>query len=218
MLEKKLGYKFKDPKLLNIALRHRSVGKNSNERMEFLGDAIVNFVIAAELYYKYPQLREGELSRLRSHLVRKETLADLAREFAVGKHLFLGAGEKKSGGFRRASILADAMEAIIGAIYLDSNIDICRQKVLQWYAQRLTDLEITATKDAKTELQELLQGQGLPLPTYKVVATKGKMHAKVFYVECNVAGLEIVTQGQGRSKQAAEQESAKEFLARMQSL
>ncbi len=214
-LEKKLGYKFTNPKLLNVALRHRSCGGVSNERFEFLGDSVVNFVIAAELFRKYPKFKEGELSRLRSNLINKETLATLAKEFDVGDYLYLGAGERKSGGFRRISILANTMEAIIGAIYLDSNMEICQRKILEWYGTRLVGLTITGQKDPKSELQELVQARGLPLPVYKIVATHGKAHKQIFHVECIVQGLEIVSKGQGTSKQEAEQNAAKQFLTQL---
>lgn len=216
LLEKKLNYKFKNPKLLNVALRHRSFGGVSNERLEFLGDSIVNFVIAAELFRKYPEFEEGELSRLRSNLINKETLAELAKEFNVGDYLYLGAGEKKSGGFRRTSILANTMEAIIGATYLDSDMETCQQKILTWYGTRLTGLTIVGQKDPKSQLQELIQARGLPLPTYKVVATRGKAHKQIFHVQCTVQGLEIISKGQGTNKQEAEQNAAKKFLAQLE--
>jgi len=216
LLEKKLDYKFKNPKLLNVALRHRSFGGVSNERLEFLGDSIVNFVIAAELFRKYPEFEEGELSRLRSNLINKETLAELAKEFNVGDYLYLGAGEKKSGGFRRTSILANTMEAIIGATYLDSDMETCQQKILIWYGTRLTGLTIVGQKDPKSQLQELIQARGLPLPTYKVVATHGKAHKQIFHVQCTVQGLEIISKGQGTNKQEAEQNAAKKFLAQLE--
>lgn len=215
-LEQKLDYKFKNSALLNLALRHSSMGKLSNERLEFLGDAILNFIIAAELFQKYPKFKEGDLSRLRSNLVKKDTLAELAREFNLGDNIFLGVGERKSGGFRRASILADTLEAIIGAIYLDSNMAKCYKKVLGWYGDKLTGLTPEGQKDAKTELQELLQARKLPLPVYNIIAAKGKAHKKEFYIECIVAGLEIVTKGQGASKQEAEKNAAKNFLAELE--
>ena len=214
-LEANLQYKFINQDLLDTALRHRSVGKISNERLEFLGDAVLNLIIAAELYNKYPNLREGQLSRLRSNLVRKETLAELAKGFAIGDFLYLGVGEKKTGGSGRASILADALEAIIGAIYLDSNINVCQQVILNWYTDRLTDLVSTSQKDPKTILQEYVQAHKLPLPAYEVVATEGKVHKQIFHIACKVAGLDIAAQGQGLSKQEAEQNAAKEFLEQL---
>ncbi|KPJ67905.1 MAG: hypothetical protein AMJ43_02900 [Coxiella sp. DG_40] len=214
-LEKKLGYKFKDSKLLNVALRHRSFGGMSNERLEFLGDSVVNFVIAAELFRKYPKFKEGELSRLRSNLINKETLAVLAKEFDVGDYIYLGAGEKKSGGFRRTSILANTMEAIIGAVYMDSNMEICQRKILKWYGARLVGLTVTGQKDPKSELQELVQSRGLPLPVYKIIATYGKAHKQIFHVQCTVQGLEIISEGQGTNKQEAEKNAAKKFLTQL---
>jgi ribonuclease-3 len=216
LLERKLGYKFKNPKLLKVALRHRSFGGVSNERLEFLGDSVVNFVIAAELFRKYPKFKEGELSRLRSNLINKETLAILAKEFDVGDCLYLGIGEKKSGGFRRTSILANTMEAIIGAIYLDSTMEICQQKILEWYGARLVGLTIAGQKDPKSELQEFLQARGLPLPVYKVIATYGKAHKQIFHLQCTVQGLEIISEGQGTNKQEAEQNAAKKFFAQLE--
>ena len=215
-LEEKIGYKFKNPNLFKLALKHRSIGKNSNERLEFLGDSVLSFIIAAELYYKYPKYREGDLSRLRSNLVKKDALADLAREFDLGEYIYLGVGEKKSGGFRRSSILADTLEAIIGAIYLDSNIENCTKIILSWYGDRLEHLTSEGQKDPKTELQEFLQARRLPLPIYAVTSTTGKAHKQLFHVQCNVPGFEINTQGQGLTKQEAEQNAAKEFLLKIQ--
>lgn len=214
-LEKKLDYQFNNIKLLNTALRHRSLGKQSNERMEFLGDSILSFVIADELYRKYPKFSEGDLSRFRSNLVKKDTLAVLAKEFELGDYIQLGIGEMRSGGFRRASILADTMEAIVGAVYLDSNIKICREKILQWYGDRINNLKLTGQKDAKTELQEYLQANKLPLPNYKIMKTTGKAHDQVFHMRCTVKGLDISTEGKGANKQAAEQVAARKFLKKI---
>ncbi|MCK4607958.1 MAG: ribonuclease III [Gammaproteobacteria bacterium] len=211
-LEHDLGYKFKDQKILDIALRHRSVGKESNERMEFLGDSILGFTIAAALFQLYPKYSEGILSRLRSNLVKKDTLAELGVEFKLGDYLQLGVGERKSGGFRRASILADAMEAVIGAIFLDSDITICQKQILRWYEKRLSGLTQVGQKDAKTELQELIQAKKLALPLYEVVEMIGEAHNQQFFVSCQVAELDIITKGEGFSKQAAEQDAAQQFL------
>lgn len=214
-LEKKLGYKFNDPKLLELALKHRSLGKNSNERLEFLGDSILNFVIAAELFRNYPKYLEGGLSRLRSNLVRKETLASLAKSFNLGEHLLVGESEKKSGGVNRSSILADTFEAIIGAVYLDSNIDTCNKKILEWYADKLSGLKLTGQKDSKTQLQELMQAKKRPLPHYQIIATEGKMHEQIFHISCQVEGLDIKTIGSGNNKQKAEQDAAEKFLVEL---
>lgn len=214
-LGKVLAYSFTEQELLNTALRHRSMKGVSNERMEFLGDAVLGLVIAAELFHKYPQLQEGELSRLRANLVRKEQLAELAKKFKLGDYLYLGIGERKTDGFRRASILADAMEAVIGAIYLDSNFTICQQTILKWYAKKLTDLADARQKDAKSCLQEYLQANKLALPIYEITDTKGKVHEQVFYIECKVEGLKTVTKGKGNSKQEAEQNAAQKFLKKI---
>lgn len=209
----KLGYAFKNILLLEAALSHRSIGNQNNERLEFLGDSILNFVIAAELFNRYPKAREGELSRLRANLVNGEALAVLAHEFKVGDYLRLGAGELKSGGFRRQSILADAMEAIIGAIYLDTDLETCRQHILQWYAPLLEKVPtLNALKDPKTQLQEYLQAHKLPLPAYEILKIEGEAHAQTFYVECSVSGLSQITSGVGNNRRKAEQEAAKKLL------
>ncbi|MCK4869658.1 MAG: ribonuclease III [Gammaproteobacteria bacterium] len=215
-LEKKISYIFKDPQLLDIALRHRSVGHNSNERLEFLGDAILNFVIAAELFNRYPAYREGDLSRLRSNLVRRETLAEIAQDFDIGEFLHLGVGERKSGGFRRSSILADAVEAIIGAIFQDSDVETCGKVIIKWYENRLKNLTVDHIKDAKTELQEYMQAQKLPLPKYEIIATSGKSHHQVFSVRCSEEGLDIITEADGPSRKKAEQDAAEKFLEQLQ--
>ncbi len=211
---RRIGYEFKDVSLLGLALTHRSVsGSKNNERLEFLGDSIVNFIIASELFAKYPQLKEGKLSRLRAQLVRGETLAELARKYKLGDYLVLGSGELKSGGFRRDSILADAMEAVIGAIYLDSDLENCQLLVLAWYSDLLQQLSIEEPqKDPKTLLQEYLQAQKKPLPQYKVTALDGAAHQQVFTVECRVTGLAEPTLGKGSSRRQAEQEAAAEAL------
>lgn len=209
----KLGYKFKNILLLEAALSHRSVGNQNNERLEFLGDSILNFVIAAELFERYPKAREGELSRLRANLVNGETLALIAHEFKVGDYLRLGPGELKSGGFQRQSILADAMEAIIGAIYLDADLEMCRQLILQWFTLRLENAPTsTALKDPKTQLQEYLQAHRLPLPSYEILKIEGEAHAQIFYVECHVSGVSQITTGMGNNRRKAEQEAAKKLL------
>ena len=207
-----LDYDFRNPELLREALSHRSTGSRSNERMEFLGDSVLNFVIAASLFHQYSDCDEGELSRLRAYLVNGEILAELAKELSIGEHLYLGVGELKSGGHRRTSILSDAMEAIIGAIYLDGGIEVCKKQILKWYDKRLLNLPLTAPKDPKTNLQELLQAKKLPLPTYSIVSTKGAAHAQIFYVECKVPGIEKVTVGVGSTKRKAEQNAAELLL------
>lgn len=209
----KIGYQFNDIALLEVALSHRSADENHNERFEFLGDAILNFVIAERLFQLFPKASEGELSRSRAFLVNKNTLADLAREFKIGDCLRLGMAEMKSGGANRASILADALEAIIGAIYLDVGIEKCRQKILEWYAPHLqTIIAVPIKKDAKTQLQEYFQARKLPLPSYRVTSVEGKSHAQIFHVECSVEGFDEITEGYGASRRDAEQIAAKQYL------
>jgi ribonuclease-3 len=205
----KLGYVFRQPQLLQRALTHRSYAPEHNERMEFLGDSILGCVIAKYLYSHYPQLSEGELSRLRSSLVREETLATLAQQLDLGKHLELGEGELKSGGFRRPSILADAMEALFGAVLLDSGFGEAERVVLNLYVPYLDSVDVqTLGKDAKTLLQEYLQGKRLPLPTYTIIAMEGEAHEQSFQVECAIPSLKISACGTGTSRRNAEQQAA----------
>lgn len=212
-LIRQLGYTFNDPELLQLALTHRSYGNRNNERLEFLGDSIVNFVIAEDLFKRFPQAREGQLSRLRARMVKGVTLAELAREFEVGQYLRLGSGELKSGGFRRESILADAMEAIIGAMYLDSSMDQVRARILSWFEARLNQLSLSDTqKDPKTRLQEFLQSRHQPLPRYDVISVEGEAHAQTFTVECVVDMLDFRPLGVGSSRRLAEQQSAEKAL------
>lgn len=215
-LEKNLDYQFKNHELLARALHHRSVKGQSNERLEFIGDSILGFVMATELFQRYPDFREGKLSRLRAGLVREETLAALAEDLRVGEFLYLGSGERKSGGSHRASILSDALEAIIGAIYLDAGVEICREKILAWFDNKFAELAAVSEKDSKTILQEYLQAKKLPLPKYEITATKGMAHEQVFLIKCSVDGLKIVTQGRGSSRQKAEQDAAQKFLAQVE--
>ncbi|MDE1460437.1 ribonuclease III [Spartinivicinus poritis] len=215
-LFRKLGYSFEDESLLLLALTHRSYAGGNNERLEFLGDSIVNFIIAEALYQQFPQAKEGQLSRLRAKLVRGATLAKIAKEFGLGDYLRLGSGELKSGGFRRESILADALEALIGAIYLDNGLDTCRERVLAWFAPRLEKLSLDDTqKDPKTRLQEYLQAKQLALPVYEVVDIKGDAHDQTFTIECVVAGLAEKTKGIGSSRRGAEQEAARHALQQL---
>lgn len=205
----KLGYVFKQPELLQRALTHRSYAPEHNERLEFLGDSILGCVIAKHLYSSYPQLSEGELSRFRSNLVREETLATLAQQLDLGSHLRLGEGELKSGGFRRPSILADVLEALFGAVFLDSGFADAERVVLNLYVPYLEKVDVqTLGKDAKTLLQEYLQGKRIPLPTYSVIATQGEAHAQSFQVECAIPSLKIFTRGTGTSRRNAEQLAA----------
>lgn len=208
-LERQLGYTFQDQALLTLALTHRSFAGRNNERLEFLGDAILNFVAGEALYQRFPQAREGQLSRLRARLVKGETLAILARGFELGEYLRLGSGELKSGGFRRESILADALEALIGAIYLDAGMDMARERVVAWLTQELDSLTLVDTnKDPKTRLQEFLQSRAVELPRYEVVDIQGEPHCRTFFVQCEIALLTDKTQGQGASRRIAEQVAA----------
>ena len=211
-LMQKLQYQFKDTSLLKAALTHRSVRGENNERLEFLGDSLLNFIIGEQLYRTFPQAKEGDLSRLRASLVKGETLAEIAQEFELGDFLRLGPGELKSGGFARKSILADAFEAIIGAIYLDSNFESCRERVLDWFAERIKEIHLSLQKDPKTRLQEYLQAQHLPLPKYEILAIEGEAHAQVFHIECKVPGLSFATSSIGPSRRKAEQYAAEKFL------
>jgi len=212
-LMKSIGYSFKQLHLLNTALTHRSKDIENNERLEFLGDAVLGFVITAQLFRQFPYAREGELSRLRANLVNESSLAEIAVKFNLSDHLRLGLGELKSGGMRRKSILADALEAIIGAIYLDSDILTCEKIVLQWFEERLNNLgKIEAQKDPKSRLQEYLQSRQLSLPVYTVVSTTGESHAQQFEVSCEVEGFDYSALGKGSSRRAAEQMAAEDFL------
>ncbi|KFX68837.1 ribonuclease III [Pseudomonas taeanensis MS-3] len=208
-LERQLGYSFKDQDLMVLALTHRSFAGRNNERLEFLGDAILNFVAGEALFERFPQAREGQLSRLRARLVKGETLAILARGFDLGEYLRLGSGELKSGGFRRESILADALEALIGAIYLDAGMEVARDRVLAWLTNEFDSLTLVDTnKDPKTRLQEFLQSRASDLPRYEVVDIQGEPHCRTFVVECQIALLNDKTLGQGASRRIAEQVAA----------
>lgn len=209
----RLGYSFVDESLLDLALTHRSCGKLNNERLEFLGDAVLGMVVADNLYARFPDLREGDLSRYRSMLVKGTSLAEVARELDLGQHLHLGGGERKSGGHRRDSILADTVEAIIGAIYLDSGIDQARSAIERWLATRIEAVANRANeKDAKTQLQEYLQSKGKNLPSYEVTTVAGEAHDQTFTVSCTVQLLKSPVVASGSSRRAAEQLAAKQAL------
>lgn len=217
-LANKLGHSFKDIELITLALTHRSFSGKNNERLEFLGDAILNFVVGEALFERFPQAKEGQLSRLRAKLVKGETLAVLARHFQVGDYLRLGSGELKSGGFRRDSILADAMEALIGAIYLDAGMDKARELVLSWLEEEFKTLTLVDTnKDAKTRLQEFLQSRNAELPKYDVVNIEGEPHERIFYIECYIGILDKKTRGKGSSRRIAEQQAAGRALELLES-
>ncbi|MCE9685322.1 MULTISPECIES: ribonuclease III [Shewanella] len=208
-----LGYEFSNMDLLTQALTHRSAANKHNERLEFLGDSILSIVISDALYHQFPKATEGDLSRMRATLVRGDTLTLIAKEFKLGDYLYLGPGELKSGGFRRESILADAVEAIIGAIYLDANLDVCRDLLLNWYQARLQEIKPgISQKDPKTLLQEHLQGFKKPLPDYQVINIEGEAHDQTFTVECRVDGLSQSTIGVASSRRKAEQLAAAQVL------
>ncbi|WP_422880198.1 ribonuclease III [Methylomarinovum caldicuralii] len=213
---RRLGLPFQHPELLREALTHRSAGSRNNERLEFLGDAVLGFVIAHELFHRFPKAREGELSRMRASLVNQASLAEIARELALGDWLILGPGELKSGGFRRDSILSDALEAIIGALLEDQGFEACRRWILERFAARLARLEAGKwQKDPKTRLQELLQGRGLPLPRYELVSQSGPPHDQHFEVVCHLEPLAQPCRGTGSSRKQAEQQAAAQALEKL---
>lgn len=202
-----------------MALTHRSVSHKNNERLEFLGDAVLGFVIAETLYEKFPDTDEGKLTRLRAALVKRETLASIGREYELGKLLILGEGEKKSGGWRRDSILANTVEAILGAIYLDSDFNSTRHVLLNVYKDRLDKASVDdIRKDAKTELQEYLQGRKMALPDYEIISEQGKSHAKEFTVKCTVDVFDEPVLATGKSKRGAEQAVAHAILTQLKSM
>lgn len=212
-LYRDLGYQFSDPELLEQALTHRSVGSRNNERLEFLGDAVLSFVISGELFGRFTKIDEGRLSRLRAALVKGETLAKLARKLELGEYLRLGSGEMKTGGHRRESILADALEAVIGAVYLDSGVEAVRDLVLRLFDERLEAASPeTNLKDPKTRLQEYLQSRRLPLPVYSVLSVEGEPHDQTFEISCRIEGLAQATRGVGSSRRRAEQAAAQQAL------
>ena len=213
-LQKKLGYQFETLDYLTQALTHRSAASINNERLEFLGDSILNFAIGKALFDQFPKANEGELSRMRATLVREHTLAIIAREFNLGEFLKLGPGELKSAGHRRESILADCVEAIIAAIYLDKGMEQAMQKMYDWYAGFLAEIKPgEAQKDPKTRLQEFLQSRKQPLPIYEVIDIKGEAHNQTFKVSCQVTQLDMLFIGSGTSRRKAEQNAAEQVLA-----
>jgi len=213
-LSERIGHRFSDTALLKQALTHRSAGSPHNERLEFLGDAVLSFLIAEALYRRFDHAREGELTRLRASLVKGPTLAALGRQLALGPELRLGSGELKSGGRERESILADAFEAILGAIYLDGGLTACRDVVGRIFAERLAAASPgRVDKDPKTRLQEWLQSRRMMLPTYAVLGTEGDGHHQLFTVECRVESLQTPIQGRGTSRRKAEQDAAEKTLA-----
>jgi ribonuclease-3 len=211
-LDEKFKYRFSDASLLLAALTHRSAGGRNNERLEYLGDAILGFLVAKNLYQTFPDASEGELTRRRAALVRKETLAEIATELELGPQIRLGSGELKSGGYRRDSILADSLEALFGAIFLDGGLIAVEEIIETLFAQRMMDAPAGELKDPKTRLQEYLQSRGLALPVYEVEETQGQAHEQTFRVSCNAADLGLTDHGTGKSRRRAEQSAAAKIL------
>lgn len=208
-LVRRIGYEFKDPALLRRALTHRSYGMPHNERLEFLGDSVLSCAIATHLYHLHTRVQEGDLSRMRAHLVKEQTLSEIASSLNLGDYLKLGEGELKSGGFRRPSILADTLEAIIGAVYLDGGFASAEQMIARLFEPLMKGLDPkTLGKDPKTLLQEYLQGRKLPLPNYTVLSISGEAHEQHFEVECAIPDLDVRASGGGVSRRSAEQQAA----------
>ena len=215
-LEQAIGHTFSDPSLLQTALTHRSNNSPHNERLEFLGDSILNCVVARQLFDRFPDVPEGDLSRLRANLVRQDSLHQLALALSLGSFLRLGEGELKSGGSQRPSILADALEALFGAIWLDAGFDAASAVIVRLYGVMIKSIVPgQPIKDAKTRLQEYLQGKRLPLPKYSLTATEGEAHAQHFKIACEIDSLKICTEGSGGSRRAAEQMAAECALERL---
>jgi ribonuclease-3 len=213
-----LGYRFSDVALLEQALTHKSHGRAHNERLEFLGDAVLGYVVADRLYRTRPGEHEDSLSLIRASLVRKQTLAEVAGELSLGTHLRLGLGERRSGGHRRPSLLADALEAIIGAVHLDGGIAAAAALVDRLLGARMASASAAAAKDSKTRLQELLQGANLPLPEYSIEEAAGVAHARTFTVSCRVAAFDRTVVATGASRRAAETEAAARMLEQVADL
>jgi len=210
---KKLGLTFNNPELFVMALTHRSFGSNNNERLEFLGDSILGFVIAQKLYDTFPDACEGGLSRLRASLVNETSLAELARKHQLGDYLLLGSGELKSGGFRRDSILSDALEAIMGALFKDQGIETCQQWIVDLFADKLQSLSLNNwQKDPKTQLQELMQSKKMELPEYTLITMSGLAHEQTFKVKCSIPLIKETCTGTGISRKKAEQSAAEQML------
>ena len=215
-LEQTLQYRFENAELFQQALTHRSATNQNNERLEFLGDAVLDFVVSELVYQVRPQATEGDLSKLRASLVKDESLAELALELGLGEHLILGSGEKKTGGHRRESILADALEAIFGAVYLDSGFDAVREVIARVYEQRYVDLpDVEDLRDPKTRLQEWLQGRGMALPIYQLVDESGKDHKKRFTISCSVVEKSLVSEGESTTRRKAEQKAARKMIEQL---
>jgi len=213
-LQQRLGYRFSQPALLTRALTHRSAGADHNERLEFLGDAVLQTAVSALLYERFAGSDEGDLTRVRAHLVREDSLHRLALALGLPEVVRLSEGEARGGGAQRPSILADALEALIGAAFLDGGFAPAQAMVRQLFGETITNTEVDSwSKDAKTELQEWLQARKLSVPAYRIVATRGQAHAQTFDVECAVAALGLTEHGEGKSRRVAEQEAARRMLA-----
>jgi ribonuclease-3 len=211
-LKKKIGYHFNDSSLLETALTHRSFGAKNNERLEFLGDAVLGAVIARALFERFTDAKEGELTRMRARLVRGETLAVIAHELEFEKYLIVGAGELKAGGRQRSSIRADAFEAVMGGIYLDDGFETVSNVILALFEERLSSVQPDIDKDSKTQLQEALQQKGLPLPEYAIISKSGKPHDLSFEVQCKLSEPDRSFVAKAKSRRAAEQQAAKDAL------
>ncbi len=213
-LRQRLGYSFRRSELLAQALTHRSHGAHHNERLEFVGDAVLNCVVAHALYERFPEVDEGDLSRVRASLVNRDTLAEIARRLGLSAAIIVGEGEQRSGGSERPSILADALEALYGAVFLDGGFEAARAVIDNTFGEVLSDADPAALgKDPKTRLQEWLQARRLPVPDYRIVAVDGEAHAQIFTFECSIAALGIATQGMGSSRRTAEQAAATSAFA-----
>jgi ribonuclease-3 len=212
-LQRRIGHRFRDARLMTRALTHRSFGADHNERLEFLGDAVLSLTVSALLFERFAGSDEGDLTRVRAHLVREESLHRVALQLDLPEVLRLGEGEARGGGAQRASILADALEAVIGATFVDGGFDAARTVVAGLFGEVITTTDLASwSKDAKTELQEWLQARRLPVPSYRISATRGQAHAQTFEVECVVPALHLTEGGVGRSRRAAEQEAARRML------
>ncbi len=212
-LQRRIGYRFSDSRLLTRALTHRSFGADHNERLEFLGDAVLSLAISGLLFERFAGSDEGDLTRVRAHLVREDSLHRVAVQLGLPEVLNLGEGEARGGGAQRASILADALEAVLGATFLDGGFDAARALVKGLFGEVIQTTDVASwSKDAKTELQEWLQARRLPVPTYRISATRGQAHAQTFEVECVVPALSLTESGEGRSRRVAEQEAARRML------
>ncbi len=219
VLHKKIAYCFNQPALLQQALRHRSAGAPHNERLEFFGDSLVNLIVSESLFAHWPKADEGALTRARANLVRESSLASIARQLEIGEQIVLGVGEMKTGGHRRDSILADTLEAIIAAIYLDSDFETCRTTVLPWFEQQICDIQPgKVEKDAKTRLQEWLQAKQLARPDYQLIESRGEDHARIFIVRCSIPEPDLNEQAEGSSLRLAEMAAAEKMMNKLEAI